>query len=88
MKATSACSSAGVSASFFEAGRPLPWVAELLEAGRVRDAGLLDPTAVGKLVAKCAAGRAIGFGDNMAFVGILSTMWLHEHFVRGRGLAA
>ncbi|MBS0444121.1 MAG: asparagine synthase (glutamine-hydrolyzing) [Proteobacteria bacterium] len=70
------------SASFFEAGRPLPWVAELLEAGRVRDAGLLDPTAVGKLVAKCAAGRAIGFGDNMAFVGVLSTMLLHEQFLR------
>ena len=70
------------SASFFEGGQPLPWVAELLSSGNLADAGYFDPTAVGKLVAKCAAGRAIGFPDNMAFVGVLSTMLLHEQMVR------
>jgi asparagine synthase (glutamine-hydrolysing) len=70
------------SASFFENGKPLPYVAELLSAGRVDAAGLFDPAAVGRLVAKCQAGRAIGFGDNMAFVGILSTMLVHEQFVQ------
>lgn len=70
------------SASFFDGGRPLPWVAELLDSIRLRDAGVFDPTAVGKLIAKCAAGRAIGFGDNMAFIGVLSTMLLHEQFLR------
>lgn len=70
------------SASFFEAGKPLPWVAELLSETSVRDAGLFDAPAVARLSAKCAAGRAIGFADNMAFVGVLSTMLLHEQFVR------
>ena len=70
------------SASFFENGKALPYVAELLSAGRIDAAGLFDPAAVGRLVAKCQAGRAIGFSDNMAFVGILSTMLLHEQFVQ------
>lgn len=70
------------SASFFEGGKPLPWVAELLSPSSLADAGYFDPTAVVKLVAKCAAGRAIGFPDNMAFVGVLSTMLLHEQMVR------
>jgi asparagine synthase (glutamine-hydrolysing) len=70
------------SASFFDNAKPLPYVAELLSAGRIDAAGLFDPAAVGRLVAKCQAGRAIGFADNMAFVGILSTMLLHEQFVQ------
>ena len=73
------------SASFFDAHRPRPWVAELLSEGTLREAGLFDATAVGKLVAKCAAGRAVGFGDNMAFMGVLSTMLLHRQFIRPAG---
>jgi len=73
------------SASFFDAGRARPWVAELLSPARLNDAGLFDAPAVGKLVAKCAAGRAIGFGDNMAFIGVLSTMLLHDQFIRPSG---
>lgn len=69
------------SASFFEAGEPVDYVADLFSAARIQDAGYFDPVAVGKLFAKCRAGRAIGFGDNMAFVGILSTMLLHEQFI-------
>jgi asparagine synthase (glutamine-hydrolysing) len=69
------------SACFFSGGHPLPWVAELLAAGSLADAGLFEPAAVGKLVHKCSAGRAIGFGDNMAFVGIVSTMLLHRQFI-------
>ncbi|MBK8321979.1 MAG: asparagine synthase (glutamine-hydrolyzing) [Betaproteobacteria bacterium] len=71
------------SQSFFVAGRPVDYVADLLSPARLADAGHFDPVAVGKLVAKCAAGRAIGFADNMAFVAILSTMLLEEQFVRG-----
>ena len=70
------------SASFFENGRALPWVRELLSEDSVRDSGLFDATAVARLSAKCAAGRAIGFADNMAFVGVLSTLLLHRQFVR------
>ncbi len=69
------------SSSFFVDSRPLDYVRELLAPERVRAAGIFDPAAIGKLVAKCASGRALGFGDNMAFVGALSTMLLHEQFV-------
>ena len=41
-----------------------------------------EPAAVQRLLAKCRSGQATGFPDNMAFVGILSTMWLDEHFIR------
>ncbi|MBX3608535.1 MAG: asparagine synthase (glutamine-hydrolyzing) [Hydrogenophaga sp.] len=69
------------SASFFAEGKALPWVADLLSEGSLREASLFDPVAVSRLSAKCAAGRAIGFADNMAFVGVLSTMLLHRQFV-------
>jgi asparagine synthase (glutamine-hydrolysing) len=70
--------------SFFHDGQPVPYVSELLSEKRIAQAGYFDPSAVAKLLAKCRAGRAIGFGDNMAFVGILSTMWIDEMFVRQR----
>ncbi len=70
------------SASFFVEGRLREEAAELLEQRSLDDAGLFDPQSVKKLVDKCSAGRAIGFGDNMAFVGIVSTMLLHRQFVR------
>ena len=80
------------SACFFETGpngaRLREPTAELLSPASVRDAGLFDPIAVGRLVEKCRSGRAIGFGDNQAFVGIVSTMWLHRQFVQGRHAAA
>jgi asparagine synthase (glutamine-hydrolysing) len=70
------------SASFFVDGRLREPTAELLDRRSLDDAGLFDPASVERLVHKCRAGRAIGFGDNMAFVGIVSTMLLHRHFVR------
>jgi asparagine synthase (glutamine-hydrolysing) len=69
--------------SFFHAGRPAAYVAELLEPRRIRESGYFDPVAVGKLVEKCRLGRAIGFGDNMALVGILSTLLVDAYLVRG-----
>ena len=76
------------SASFFENGKPTDYVDELLSDSRIRQAGYFDPVAVKKLFEKCRAGRAIGFGDNMAFVGILSTMLLHDAFVQRPAEAA
>jgi asparagine synthase (glutamine-hydrolysing) len=64
------------SASFFVDGQPLDYVADLLSADAIRKAGFFDPGAVGKLLDKCRAGKATGFADNQAFVGILSTMLL------------
>jgi asparagine synthase (glutamine-hydrolysing) len=72
------------SQSFFVGGRACDYVDDLLSADRLRTSGYFDPTAVTKLVAKCRAGRAIGFSDNMAFVGILSTMLVDELFVRSK----
>jgi len=74
------------SASFFENGQPVDYVAELLSPACIADAGYFDPQAVSKLFEKCRAGRAIGFGDNMAFVGVLSTMLLHEQFILGKAV--
>jgi asparagine synthase (glutamine-hydrolysing) len=70
------------SISFFEDGRPVDYVDELFSPSRLQEAGLFDPKAVGKLFEKSRQGRAIGFADNMAFVGILSAMLLHDQFVR------
>jgi asparagine synthase (glutamine-hydrolysing) len=70
------------SACFFTDGKLREETAELLDIRSLQDAGLFDPAAVAKLVEKCRSGRAIGFGDNMAFVGIVSTMYLHRQFVR------
>lgn len=75
------------SASFFRANASLGYIEELLRPGRVRESSLFDPVAVERLVAKCRAGRAIGFSDNMAFVGVLSTLLLEELFVRGPRVA-
>ena len=76
------------SASFFEGGEPVDYVADLLSEARLKDAGYFDPAAVSKLMAKCRAGRAIGFGDNMAFVGVVSTMLLHDQFIASNAPAA
>ncbi len=70
------------SACFFDKGALREETADLLSPASLDKAGLFDPTAVGKLVDKCRAGRVIGFGDNMAFVGIVSTMHLHRQFVQ------
>jgi len=74
------------SQSFFVEGRPLDYVGELLSERRVREGGLFDPVAVRKLCEKCRSGRAIGFADNMAFVGILSTMLVEEMLVNQRAV--
>lgn len=70
------------SQSFFQNGRPADYVGALFAESRVRETGLFDAAAVRKLYEKCRAGRAIGFADNMAFVGILSTLLVDEYFIR------
>ena len=70
------------SQSFFRNGVPAEYVSELFSEQRLREAGYFDPRMAAKLFEKCRSGRAIGFADNMAFVGILSTMLVDEMFVR------
>ena len=73
------------SQSFFYGAETSGLVHDLLSPESLRSAGYFDASAVGRLVEKCRAGRAIGFADNMAFVAILSTMLVHGTFVE-RGL--
>ncbi len=70
------------SASFF--ARDNEYVRYQLSPARVKQAGLFAPVAVERLSEKCRSGQAIGFADNMAFVGILSTMILEEQFLQGQ----
>jgi asparagine synthase (glutamine-hydrolysing) len=54
------------------------YVADML-GPQVAARGVFDPLAVGRLAAKCARGGALGFRDNAALVGVLSTqLWLNE----------
>lgn len=70
------------SASFFIDGKAPAYLDDLLSAERIRKAGYFDPVMVGRLVDKCRAGKATGFADNQALVGVVSTMLLDEHYVR------
>lgn len=75
------------SQSFFDNGKPLDYVDELFSPGSLASAGLFDVNAARKLFEKCRTGRAIGFGDNMAFVGILSAMLLKANLSHGSGVS-
>ena len=68
--------------SFVGAAAP-GYVASRLSSVEVGRAGYFEPRAVEKLVRKCAASAAVGFRDNVAFVGILSTQLWHDTFVQG-----
>ena len=69
---------------FFQGERPLPYVEELMSPANVRRSGYFRPEAVTRLLEKCRKGRTLGAGDNMAFVGVLSTLLLHGQFWGGR----
>lgn len=66
-------------ASFFGENRP-DYVAELLDAPAIEHTGFFDPEAVAGLVRRCETGRAAGFAENQALVGILSTQLWHQEF--------
>jgi len=66
--------------AFFTANTP-GYVDEVLGEDALRRAGYFNPMKVSMLVRKIRRGRAIGYKDNMAFVGILSTQVWHRHFV-------
>ena len=60
------------------------YVRELLAPERLAAAGVFAPEAVEKIVRKCEAGAprdAVSETDEMALVGVLSTMILHDRFV-------
>jgi len=69
------------SKSFFNGDMP-DYVDELLSADYLKDSGYFNPGAVAMLVKKCRQNELIGFKDNMAIVGILSTLLTHELFIK------
>ncbi|HYR36345.1 MAG TPA: asparagine synthase (glutamine-hydrolyzing) [Burkholderiales bacterium] len=70
------------SESFLHAGAP-GYVEALLAPEAIARAGYFEPRAVSRLVAKCRNPRGpVSAGDNMAFVGILSTQLLHSCYVK------
>ncbi len=76
------------SQSFFHEGKPLEYVDYLLSEERIRKAGYYNPKSVSMLVKKCARGKALGFADNMAFVGILSSMLVDEQLIEQSPIAS
>jgi len=56
------------------------WVEERLEARALDEVGIFDAVRVAGLLRRCRAGKASGFREAMALVGILSTQVWHECF--------
>ncbi len=67
-------------ASFFAAGCA-GWVEESLSAEALEETGIWDADRVAGLVRRCRAGRATGFREGMALVGVLSTQLWHREFL-------
>ena len=67
--------------SFFGAA-PLGYLRDALSPARLRAAGLFDPAAVARLVAKADRGLSLSETDEMALAGILSTQILESRFIR------
>ncbi len=70
------------SQSFFIDGEPLDYVTDLLSEERLKKSGYFNPRSTALLLQKCRRGQAVGFADNMALVGILSTMLVDELFIQ------
>ena len=60
----------------------------LLSASVLKQYGYFNPDKVSRLVSKIKRGRAMGYKDNMALVGILSTHMWHFLFAEGNRPAA
>jgi asparagine synthase (glutamine-hydrolysing) len=59
----------------------LDYIADLLSPEGIRRYSIFDPGAVGRLLTKFRAGKAIGARDNMALVGVVSTQVLAHQFL-------
>jgi asparagine synthase (glutamine-hydrolysing) len=67
--------------SFYKDGKLCETADKYLNESAVKKAGLFDPPRVATLLRKAAAGRAKGYKDNMAFIGILTSQIWHEQFI-------
>ena len=64
-----------------------PWVADLLHPAAIAEGGVFEANAVQKLAAKVGRG-AVGFRDNMAFLGVLTTELWRNAFLSRTAAAA
>lgn len=73
-------------ASFFNNGK-IDWVDDLTSEETVKKAGIFNPKAVNKIMAKCRSVKGLKMSntDNMRTVAILSTMLLHHHYIENSG---
>jgi len=70
---------------FFDAGAP-SWVEESLGPEALAETGIWDEKRVEGLLRRCRAGKATGFREGMALIGILSTqLWHRAFFSAGLG---
>lgn len=67
--------------SFFPAGKPMDWVAELMSPAKVADAGCFLPEAVQALAKKVERFGQLGETDDMTLAGVLSTQLVYQQFV-------
>lgn len=74
-------------AFFGDGGRSPEWFDELTSEAALAEAGLFIPRAVRGLVEKARSAGGIGMSntDNMRLVAVVSTMLLHNEFVRNGG---
>jgi asparagine synthase (glutamine-hydrolysing) len=64
------------------------YVAEALDAKRIADAGILDVAAVRRVISKFEQPRGVSETDEMALVGCVSVMLMHEQLIAKPSLAA
>lgn len=62
-------------------GRPLPYVGDLLSEEMLKRFGYFDAKRVTLLMNKAVRGGAIGYRDNQALVGVLTTQLWHHFFI-------
>jgi asparagine synthase (glutamine-hydrolysing) len=63
------------------------YVGDVLSHDRIRDAGVFSPSRVDDLRRKLEGATSVGETDEMALVGVVSTMLLHQRFVADPALA-
>ena len=69
--------------SFVQSDSP-SYTQDILSEDSLSQAGLFNPKAVSRLVAKCTkmSDKHLSFKDNMSFISILSTQLLHNRFIQ------
>lgn len=73
---------APIQASFF-GSQPAPYLEDLLSADSIQDSGLFNAGAVARLSAKARSEKPLSETEEMALVGIISTLLLHRQYMKG-----